>query len=186
MAYSHIIGIDDAPFARSERGEVLVVGAVYAGSRLEGVLSTGVMRDGSDATATLRELIGTSRFFEHLQLVMLQGITLAGFNVVDVRCLSRKLSRPALVVMRREPDFEAIREALLQHVPGGEAKWALIERQPPVEPLGSVYVQRAGLLLEEAEAVLAATALHGHIPEPLRTAHLVAGGVVTGESRGRV
>jgi uncharacterized protein len=27
--------------------------------------------------------------------------------------------------------------------------------------------------------------LHGNLPEPLRLAHLIAGGVTTGESRGR-
>jgi endonuclease V-like protein UPF0215 family len=36
-----------------------------------------------------------------------------------------------------------------------------------------------------AAALLAATTLHGNVPEPLRLAHLIAGGVTTGESRGR-
>ena len=37
----------------------------------------------------------------------------------------------------------------------------------------------------EAEQVLATTTLHGNLPEPLRVAHLIAGGVTTGTSRGR-
>ena len=90
-----------------------------------------------------------------------------------------------LVVARRAPNLEAIREALLAHVPGGARKWALIEQAGPMEPLGGVYVQRAGLSVEEAQQTIEATALHGRIPEPLRTAHLVAGGVGTGQSRGR-
>jgi len=28
-------------------------------------------------------------------------------------------------------------------------------------------------------------AVHGHLPEPLRTAHLIAGGIIQGESRHR-
>jgi endonuclease V-like protein UPF0215 family len=39
--------------------------------------------------------------------------------------------------------------------------------------------------MEEARRIVAATTLHGNIPEPLRLAHLIAGGIVTGKSRGR-
>lgn len=46
-------------------------------------------------------------------------------------------------------------------------------------------MQRVGLDRDEARALLAATTLHGNLPEPLRLAHLVAGGVTTGASRGR-
>ena len=37
----------------------------------------------------------------------------------------------------------------------------------------------------EALQLLAATTLHGNLPEPLRLAHLIAGGITTGKSRGR-
>jgi endonuclease V-like protein UPF0215 family len=48
-----------------------------------------------------------------------------------------------------------------------------------------VCVQRVGLSREQAEALLRATTLHGKLPEPLRLAHLIAGGVTRGTSRGR-
>ena len=54
-----------------------------------------------------------------------------------------------------------------------------------MEPLAGLFVQRAGLTPTEAAELLAATTLHGKLPEPLRLAHLIAGGVVTGTSRGR-
>jgi endonuclease V-like protein UPF0215 family len=54
-----------------------------------------------------------------------------------------------------------------------------------MEPLEGVLVQRRGLDLEEAAAVLRATTLPRHrIPEPLRMAHLIAGAFVRGRSRG--
>jgi len=83
------------------------------------------------------------------------------------------------------PDLPAIKSALLQHVPAGQRKWRLIEKAGPIEPAGAVYVQRAGISLPEAEALVQSSALHGNLPEPLRTAHLIAGGVVLGESRHR-
>jgi endonuclease V-like protein UPF0215 family len=182
---SHVIGFDDAPFPRHHRGDVLVVGAVFCGTRLEGVVSGRVRRDGANATATLARLVRESRFGRHAQAVLLQGIAVAGFNVVDLPGLHALLGLPVVVVARRPPDLAAIRHALLERVPGGARKWRLIEQLGPMEPAAGVYIQRAGIAHPEAERLVAGLATHGRLPEPLRTAHLIAGGVVTGESRHR-
>lgn len=186
-SFSHTVGFDDAPFAPGHRGDVAVVGAVFAGLRLEGVLHGRVRRDGANATARLAGLVRGSKFARQLQLVLLQGIALAGFNVVDIHALHEALGIPVLVVTRRRPRLAKIRRALLEgQIPGGGRKWRLIERLPPVEPAGGVYVQRAGLTSPEARAVVDALAAHGHVPEPIRAAHLIAGALGRGESRGRV
>ncbi len=184
-SFSHVVGFDDAPFRRYHRGDVPVIGAVYAGLRLEGIVAGRVRRDGSNATARLAQLISGSKFERQLQLVMLQGIALAGFNVVDVAALHRVLDLPVLVVVRRQPRLDKVRRALLARVPSGERKWRLIERLGPVEWAAGLYVQRVGLTLEEAEGVIRRLAVHSHVPEPLRTAHLIAGGLALGQSRGR-
>mgnify|MGYP002780378152 CR=1 FL=1 len=185
MPISHVVGFDDAPFPRAWRGDVRVVGAVFAGTQREGVLSGRVRRDGANAASQLARLLGGSRFAAHLQLVMLQGIALAGFNVVDVHALFRLTQLPVLVVARRAPDLEAMRAALLSRVRGGARQWALIERLGPMEPLAGVFVQRLGLSRAEAADVLRRTTVAGRIPEPLRAAHLIAGALTTGQSRGR-
>jgi uncharacterized protein len=182
---SHVVGFDDAPFGRAHRGDVLVVGAVFAGQRLEGVLSTRVRRDGANATERLADCLAASRYRPQLQAIVLQGIAFAGFNVVDLEGLRRRAGLPVLVVARRTPDLEAIRAALLGHVPGGRRKWRLIEAAGPMEPMSGVHVQRCGLSPDEALALLAGLQVHGRLPEPLRVAHLIAGGVTTGESRHR-
>lgn len=182
---SHVVGFDDAPFARSHRGDVLIVGAVFAGERLDGVISTRVRRDGANAAQRLIECLTGSRYFDQLQAILLQGIAFAGFNVVDLRQLYQATGLPVLVVARHIPDFEAIRAALLQQVPGGSRKWALIEAAGPMEPLAGVYVQRCGITPEDASRLLTRLQRHGQLPEPLRVAHMIAGGVTTGESRHR-
>jgi len=182
---SNVVGFDDAPFDRLHRGDVPVVGAVFAGLRFDGVLVGKVRRDGANAARSLAALIRGSRFREHLQLVMLHGIALAGFNVVDVAALHRELGLPVLVVCRRQPDLDAIREALLTRVRGGRRKWALIERLQPMQPVESVWVQSAGLSTRAAGRIVHRFAINGHVPEPLRAAHLIAGALVTGQSRGR-
>jgi uncharacterized protein len=180
-----VIGIDDAPFDRAHRGDVRIVGAVFAGGRLEGVLSSKVRRDGANATRRIAAMVNASRFSDSLQAVLLQGIAFAGFNVVDIHRLHELLGLPVLVVARKAPDFEAIRHALHARVSGGARKWRLIERAGMMEPMENLWVQRVGMTEAGARALLREHARHGHLPEPLRTAHLIAGGVTVGESRHR-
>ena len=183
--FSNIIGFDDAPFTHDDVGPVPVVGTVFTGLKLTGVVVGAVQKDGSDSAQQLADLIAGSRFAEHVQLVMLQGIALAGFNVVDVFHLHERLKLPILVVSRKLPDLAAVRKALTTQIYDGEQKWAVIEQLGPLEPAGSVFVQRVGLTLEQASQVIERFSVHSHIPEPLRIAHLIAGAIVNGQSRGR-
>jgi len=182
---SHVVGFDDAPFERSHRGDVLVVGAVFAGNRLDGVISTKVRRDGANAAQRLIDCLTGSRYFDQLQAILLQGIAFAGFNVVDLQRLHEATGLPVLVVARYLPDLLAIRKALLEQVPGGARKWRLIEAAGPMEPMAALYVQRCGITPENAARLLASLQQNSHLPEPLRVAHMIAGGVTTGESRHR-
>lgn len=182
----HLVGFDDAPFERSYRGDVLVVGAVFSGARLDGVLSGRVRRDGANATRVIAALVAGSRWAPQLHAVLLQGIAVAGFNVIDIAALRRAAGLPVLVVMRHRPDCDAVQAALRGHVPGGERKWRLIEAAGPVEEAAGVYVQRCGIGLDEAARLIEASRTGGRMPEPLRVAHLIAGGIVRGESCGRV
>jgi endonuclease V-like protein UPF0215 family len=182
---ANVIGFDDGPFdRRTERGDVLLVGAVCARTRLDGVVSGHVRRDGRNATARMTALLAASQFEGHVRAILLNGIAVAGFNVVDIHGLCAETGRPVVVVARRPPDMNAIRRALAL-VPGGARKWALITRAGPMEPSGHLWIQRAGISLDATRAMLAATTLHGNLPEPLRLAHLIAGGIVAGKSRGR-
>ena len=182
---TNVVGFDDSPFELDHRGVVRVVGAVCARTRLDGVLSTTVRRDGDDATDRLVEVVETSRFADHIRAILLQGIALAGFNVVDLERLSQALDVPVLVVVRKQPRMQMVKDALLDRTEGGAEKWALIEKQGPLERCGALWIQRVGLTLREAAQLLAATTSHGNIPEPLRLAHIIAGGIERGASRGR-
>lgn len=179
------MGFDDAPFPRDYYGDVLLVGVVYAGLRLEGVLSTTVRRDGVDATEKLAIAIETSRFRSQLHGILLQGIAFAGFNVVDLYRLHELLRLPVVAVARKPPDMDAIRRALLSKVPGGSHKWGLIEKLGPMEAAAGVFVQRVGVSLQDVQRLLHRLSINSLLPEPLRTAHLIAGGIALGESRHR-
>ena len=182
--YSNVIGFDDAPFSRDQAGNVKIIGTIYARNQLNGILMGEVTKDGSDAAKRLIRLIIKSKFAESIQLVMLQGIAMAGFNVVDVCAVHEQIGVPVLVVSRKVPDMNAIKAALM-NIRGGQRKWALIEKLGPMKPVEKVFVQCVGLTVKQAAAVVKEFTVTGNVPEPLRVAHLIAGAVVDGESRGR-
>jgi uncharacterized protein len=54
-----------------------------------------------------------------------------------------------------------------------------------MEALAGVYVQRCSIGVNDARRLIAGLQQNGLLPEPLRVAHMIAGGVTTGESRHR-
>jgi hypothetical protein len=130
-------------------------------------------------------MVRRARFRAQLHALLLQGIAFGGFNVVDIHAVHAALRLPVIIVARRAPDLAAIERALRTRVRGGARKWRLIERAGPMQALAGVYVQCAGISLTQAGQLIRKLTIHSRLPEPLRTAHLIAGGVTTGESRHR-
>lgn len=182
--FSNVIGFDDAPFEREHRGAVTVVGAVFADLRLDGVIIGTIEKDGDDAARNLTDLVLESKFAGHIRLIMLQGIAMGGFNVVDVPSLNKATGLPVLVVSRVNPDMAAIRKALLTDIPDGKRKWALIKNLGDMEPVDGIFIQRSGISRDEAMSVIRRFSTNSRIPEPIRVAHLIGGAISTGQSRG--
>lgn len=106
-----LIGIDDGPFDRKRGANVLVVGVVCRGDRLDGVLTTHVRKDGWNATDRLIAMIRDSKFSAQLHGILLDGITLGGLNIVDLPKLARDTGLPAIAVIRRKPDRQGMEDA---------------------------------------------------------------------------
>jgi len=179
-----ILGIDDSPFKKFKKGNILVIGTVFrGGALLDGILSTKVAIDGDNSTKKLVDMVNNSKFKPQLRCILLNGIALGGFNVIDIKELNQKTKIPVIVVIRKYPDFKKIEETLKkikkQH------KYKLIQKAGPVEKVDNIYIQRKGITLEKAKHILKLTCTRSLIPEPIRVAHLIAGGIVTGESKGK-
>jgi endonuclease V-like protein UPF0215 family len=176
------IGFDDAPFARGRRGApVRVAGVVCAATRFEGLVWGTVRQDGWDATRALAGLLRGGKFLPQLHLVLLDGIALGGFNVVDLEALAAALGRPCAAVMRRAPDLAAVERAI-RRLPRPDRRLEVLRRAGPVHEVGGFVVQVRGPDPEETAAALARVTDRGAVPEPLRLAHLVGAAVVRGES----
>ena len=179
-----VVGIDDSPFDKFKDDNVLIVGVVMrGGSWIDGVLSTKVMVDGSDSTKKIAEMINKCKFKPQLQCIFLDGIAVGGFNVIDVKQLNKKTKLPVIIIIRRKPDIENIKRTLIKIKK--QKKIKLIEKAGNVVKIDSIYTQLTGIEFENARKILKIVCTRSLIPEPLRLAHLIASGVIVGESKGR-
>ena len=179
-----IIGVDDGPFNKFKDKEVLIVGTLFRGGNfIDGVMSTKAKVDGTDSTDKIAKMINKSKFKPQIRAIFLNGVAVGGFNVIDVKKLNKKTKVPVIVVIRSFPDFKKIFKVLDRLKMKKQKK--IIEDLPNPTKVGKIYIQHIGISLSDAKEMLKLTCTHSFIPEPIRVAHLIAAGVVKGESRGR-
>lgn len=176
-----VLGIDDGKFTPQTKGNVIVVGVVFRGGiSIDGVMHTNISIDGLDATEKLASMINTSPHRRQLRLVMLNGITFAGFNVVDLKKLNTSIELPVLALTHDKPDLDGIHKAL-KNLPNSEERWKLVLEAGEIHEVQNggtkVYVELAGLSLCDAEKIIKLTSTRSCLPEPLRVAHLIASGI---------
>lgn len=176
-----IVGIDDAQFIPRKQGKTVVVGIVFRGGYwLDGVMRTEVEVDGFDATEKVAEMIRASPHYRQLRIVMLNGITLAGFNVVDIRELFELIGLPVIALTREEANMDDVRNALMK-LTRWEERWEKIQRAGEMFKFRigdtEMRMQAAGISREDAERIVRISCTRGNIPEPLRVAHIVASGI---------
>jgi len=178
-----VLGIDDGVFTPHSNELVDVVGIVYRGGYwFDGFMHTRVHVDGLDATEKLAEMITRSPHYPQLRVIILNGVTLAGFNVVDIEELSQKAKLPVVAVTRDKPNFDDIKKAL-KNLPNSEERWRAIEKAGKMIKVRTrngeepVYVHVAGLSEEDAKRILKSTSTRSNVPEALRVAHIIASGL---------
>jgi len=178
-----VLGIDDGVFRPHSKDMVDVVGVVFRGGYwLDGFMHTKVQVDGMDATEKLTEMITKSLHYPQLRVVMLNGVTLAGFNVVDIKELHERVRLPIIAVTRDKPNFEDIKSAL-QNIPEPEERWKTIKKAGKMMRVRThkgedpIYVHVAGISEATAMRILTSTSTRSNIPEALRVAHIIASGL---------
>lgn len=181
-----IIGWDDAPF-KFEDKVTLVIGVICrGGTQIDGVITTKIAKDGLDVTAKIADAINASPHKKQLSVIMLDGITFGGFNIVDINKLYKKTELPVIVVIRDEPDMKAIKKSLLKF-PDSERRWRLIEKAGEIRELEvknkvlkgarTIYYQKSGIDEYACEKIINLTAVNSVVPEPIRVAHIICSGI---------
>lgn len=187
-AQVRVLGIDDSPFAFGD-DRVMVVGAlIRMPNYVEAVMRTSCSVDGDDATEALVNMISSSRYREQMKAVLIDGIALGGFNVVDIELVHQLTGVPCITVTRDRPEMDSIEAALRKHFPDWQRRLGVI-RRAELFPMDTdhkpLYIAAAGIGADDAVRIVRAATVRGAMPEPIRIAHLIATAMVEGESRGR-
>lgn len=177
-----ILGVACAP---AEKKKTLLIGIVSRRGYIEGVLSSIVSVDGTDSTKTIAQMLNNSKFRDQVRLVVLNGVGVAGLNILDIWKFEKITKTKVLSITRNRPRPALLIKALkafskAENKDVGE-RIALVEKLKVIETIKAkgFYAQT---LLKKEDAVK-------FIPEAyeiIRISHLVARGVGSGESKGRI
>ncbi len=178
-----IVGVDDGFFVPHTKGKCGVIGVVFRGGYwLDGVMRTQVEIDGMDATERIAGMIMGSPHYGQLRVIMLSGVTFAGFNVVDTVRLFEATGLPVIAVTREEPDFVDIRKAL-EHLPFADDRWRAMKNVDKLVKVvtrsgeEAIFIQVTGMEVDIAKKIVKSTSTRSNVPEALRVAHLIASGL---------
>lgn len=183
-----ILGIDDSALLSNS---IMIIGAIFRGGEwLDGVLRSEITRDGMDATDAIIKMVTSTKHYGQIRVIMLDGVTYGGFNPVDIVRIHEETELPVIVIMRACPDFEKIKAALKNLTKPNERfeiilRAGRITRVVTKDASNPIYIQCAGIDSEDAHRIVQLSSTRSNVPEPLRVAHLIATGVVCGESKGK-
>ena len=111
---------------------------------------------------------------------MLNGITLGGFNLVDILKLNAKTGLPVIALTQEKPDLEDIHDAL-KNLSDTEERWRIVLAAGEIHEVSSrdvkLYIELVGISLDDAKSIINQTSNRSSLPEPLRVAHLIASGI---------
>ncbi len=168
---------------RKSGKKALLVCVVGTLNGVEGVLSTRVTIDGSDATRKVIAMMRKSRFGDQVRVLAFNGIALAGLNIVDIRGLDKELSAKGMVVTRHRPRPTLLMKALQALRRDTKAdisdRSGLLKSQKKSMRMDGFYIQSYADVSEMKRVLKTAVDL-------LRLSHLISSGVSRGESKGRM
>jgi endonuclease V-like protein UPF0215 family len=183
-----IFAIDDSPFKFSDK-KTYVIGVICRiPTYIEGVNIFSVDVDGNDSTEKIIEVVNQSRFKENIKVIIINGIALAGFNVIDIASIYAKTNIPVVTVSRKIPDMLNIKETLEKKFTDWIYKWNLIEKNEIhilERGMHKLSFSCVGIEEKNARLLIEKSIYKGNYPEALRIAHIIASAIKKGESKGK-
>jgi len=177
-----ILSLGCAPLIKKK---TLLVGIVSRDNNIEGVLSTYVEVDGTDATEKIKRLFKKSRFRDQIKIIAVNGLGLAGLNILDVFDLERELKVKVVSLTRKKPHPNELIKALRAF--SKETKIDVrsrIELVKNLKKLNIVKIDRFYIQTSADERDIKRFIVE--IFNMLRLVHMIASGVTKGESRNRI
>jgi endonuclease V-like protein UPF0215 family len=183
-----LLGIDDSPFSFNEKYTNVIGVIMRGGEYLEGVIQKQVSVDGDDATFVCIGMIKNTRHKKQLRAVLLDGVSLGGFNVVDIKEICDSTNLPVITITRDKPDFKKIKIALKKNFYDWEKRFNIMKsgKIHKIETKHNpIYVKCCGIEISDTKEIIKLSTIRGVVPEPIRVAHIIASGITRGESYGK-
>jgi endonuclease V-like protein UPF0215 family len=183
-----LLGVDDGSFSFTDKNTVIIGTVIRANGYLEGVLKRDILVDGLEATEVIIEMIHSTIHRKQLKAMLIDGVTVGGFNVIDIEEVFKETRLPIITITRDLPDFDRIKKALQAHFIDWDIRFNILKRGNIFEmetKYNPIYFKSRGISLEKAKEIIRLSTIRGVIPEPIRVAHLIASGIMRGESYGK-
>ncbi|MCY0868539.1 MAG: DUF99 family protein [Desulfurococcus sp.] len=161
---------------KSSRGDTYIAGVEATSSfRVVRITLARIPVDGGQA---YKAVLNASRQLQG-SVVFLDGVTYAGFDVVDPFSLNVETGKPVIAIQLYPLNLERIRRALVKHFNDWRERFKVIESYTKSltvvdTPWRPIEIAPVGVSLEEAIRILRRTSIYSPEPEPLRIAGRVA------------
>src|SRR5690242_270888 len=200
------LGIDDSRFRFKEGRAYLVAVQMRGHDVVESTMTEMIDVDGWDATDAVIRLVLQAPAFRRreyvsvegrrpeplekgatenmgLHAVLIDGLTVGGFNIIDVERVWEATRVPVIAVTTRNPDLGRIHRALEHNFEDWPERFKVFERNRVTSVRISNYTLHghiAGVHPTRAADILAAVTKPGHrVPEPIRVADSFASSMPT-------
>ena len=163
----------------------LLVCLISKKDEIEGVLSTKITVDGEDASASITKMIKKSRFASQIKLLVSNGISIAGLNVLDVPLLEKELRVKFISITRKRPSPNALIRAIKSF--GAQNKVDIKEKVRKIVLAKTLKRYRThGFYMQTSLTKRELEPFAEDAAKLIRLAHIIARGVSTSESKNRV
>lgn len=177
------LGVDDGYFPvnyKKLNKKTLLVAVLCEGIRLIKVKLALITVDGLDGSDAVVKIIKS--LDEGIDVIFLDGVTYAGFNVVDPEVILRETSIPVITIFKHPLNLSKVREALIRNFNDWVVRYNVIERvysgvRAVNTPNGKLLISLWGINNDEAYNAIVKLQNINQYPEPLRIADTIASGL---------
>jgi endonuclease V-like protein UPF0215 family len=141
--------------------------------------------DGLDGTEVLLKNIESLK--NKYRVIFLDGVTYAGFNIIDPEEIYNKTLIPVITVFKHRLNLNLVKEALMKNFNDWLVRYSVIERTynksyEITTPKGNLIISLTGIDIHEAYNIIVRLQNISQYPEPLRLADIVASGLTKNTS----
>lgn len=169
------LGIAES-FRKNHRYSVIAGVVMRSDLVIDGILFNYVTIKGDDATSSIITLYERLKRND-INLIMLDGLIISMYNIIDIDTLYAHLSKPIIAVTFRESEGldEHIKRRFKDYHNKLDAYHKLGLRETIVIKTGyKLYIRSKGIDVDDVRLAVDKFTLQGSIPEPIRVAKLIA------------